>query len=178
MKSIDNELTILEILVFGHPVLAAKADEIKNIDDNLCRLAQNMVYTMHAAPGIGLAAPQVNKSVRLITVDLTVGEQKNEIIVLANPEILDSEGEAVMEEGCLSVPGINEKVVRPSHISVKGIDLDGHEKIIDTEGLLARVLCHEIDHLNGKLFIEHLSPLKKSLIKKRLRKQLGEDAQA
>ncbi|MGD9347024.1 MAG: peptide deformylase [Candidatus Aminicenantes bacterium] len=176
MKNIDSELTILDILVFGHPVLAAKAEEIKNIDDNVCRLAQNMVHTMHAAPGIGLAAPQVNESVRLITVDLTVGEQKNEIIVLANPEILDSEGEAVMEEGCLSVPGVNEKVVRPLHISVKGTDLKGKEMTIDAEGLLARVLCHEIDHLNGKLFIEHLSPLKKNLIKKKLRKQLSEDA--
>ena len=81
-----------------------------------------------------------------------------------------------MEEGCLSVPEINEKVIRPSSIVVKGIDLDGNEKIIEAEGLLARVICHEIDHLNGKLFIEHLSPLKKNLIKKKLRKQLSEDA--
>jgi peptide deformylase len=176
MEKIDNELTFLEILVFGHPILTKKAEEIKNIDDELYQLAQNMVHTMHAAPGIGLAAPQVNKSVRLITVDLSVGEQKNEIIILANPEILDSQGEAIMEEGCLSVPDVNEKVVRPSHIMAKGTDLDGNEKTIDAEGLLARVLCHEIDHLNGKLFIEHLSPLKKNLIKKKLRKQLGKDA--
>ncbi len=176
MDKFYNDLTILEILVFGHPVLSKRADEIKNIDDELCRLAQNMIYTMHVAPGIGLAAPQVNKSVRLITVDLTVGEQKDKILTLANPEILDSHGEAILEEGCLSVPDINEKVVRPSHIVVKGIDLDGNEKTIEAEGLLARVLCHEIDHLNGKLFIEHLSPLKKNLIKKKLRKQLGKDA--
>ncbi len=176
MEKIDNELTFLEILVFGHPLLTKKAEEIKNIDDELCQLAQNMVHTMHAAPGIGLAAPQVNKSVRLITVDLSVGEQKNEIIILANPEILNSQGEAIMEEGCLSVPDINEKVVRPSHIVVKGTDLDGNEKTIDAEGLLARVFCHEVDHLNGKLFIEHLSPLKKNLIKKKLRKQLGKDS--
>ena len=176
MEKIDNDLTILEILVFGHPVLAARAEEIKNIDDDLCQLAQNMVHTMHAAPGIGLAAPQVNKSVRLITVDLSVGEQKDKILILTNPEILDSNGESIMEEGCLSVPDINEKVVRPSQIVVKGIDLDGNEKTIEAEGLLARVLCHEIDHLNGKLFIEHLSPLKKNLIKKKLRKQLSKDA--
>jgi peptide deformylase len=175
MEKIDNELTLLEILVFGHPVLTKKAEEIKNIDDDLCHLAQNMVHTMHAAPGIGLAAPQVNKSIRLITMDLSLGEYKNEIIILANPEILNSQGEVIMEEGCLSVPDINEKVVRPSHIVVKGIDLDGNEKSIDAEGLLARVICHEIDHLNGRLFIEHLSPLKKNLIKKKLRKQLGKD---
>lgn len=175
MEKIDNELTILEILVFGHPLLAKKADEIKNIDDELQQLAMSMVYTMHAAPGIGLAAPQVERSIRLITVDLTVGENKSEIIILANPEILDSRGEAIMEEGCLSVPDIKEKIVRPSHVVVKGIDLDGKEKTIEAEGLLARVLCHEIDHLNGKLFIEHLSPLKKNLIKKKLRKQLSKD---
>lgn len=176
MEKLNNDLTILEILIFGHPVLAKKADEIKNIDDEVCQLAKNMIHTMHAAPGIGLAAPQVDKSVRLITIDLSVGEQKDEIIILANPEILDSRGEAILEEGCLSVPDINEKVVRPSHIVVKGIDLDGKEKTIEAEGLLARVLCHEIDHLNGKLFIEHLSPLKKNLIKKKLRKQLVKDA--
>lgn len=176
MERIENELTLLEIMVFGHPVLAAKAEEVKNIDDRIYRLAQNMVYTMHAAPGIGLAAPQVNKSVRLITVDLSVGENKDEIFILANPEILDSHGEAIMEEGCLSVPDVNEKVVRPFHIVAKGTDLDGNEKTIEAEGLLARVICHEIDHLNGKLFIEHLSPLKKNLIKKKLRKQLGKDS--
>jgi peptide deformylase len=175
MENIHNELTILEILVFGHPVLAAKAEEIKNIDDDVCTLARNMMHTMHSAPGIGLAAPQVNKSIRLITVDLSVGEQKDAIFILANPEILDAHGEATMEEGCLSVPEVNEKVVRPQHIVAKGIDLDGNEKIIEAEGLLARVICHEIDHLNGKLFIEHLSPLKKNLIKKKLRKQLGKD---
>lgn len=176
MEKIDKEMSILDILVFGHPVLTQKAEEIKNIDENLRRLADNMIYTMHAAPGIGLAAPQVNQSVRLITVDLSVGEEKDKIIILANPEILDSHGEAIMEEGCLSVPDINEKVVRPFHVAIKGVDLNGNEKILEAEGLLARVLCHEIDHLNGKLFIEHLSPLKKSMIKKKLRKQLSKVA--
>jgi peptide deformylase len=176
MEKIDTEMTILDILVFGHPVLVQKAEDIKNIDEKLCRLAENMIYTMHAAPGIGLAAPQVNQSVRLITVDLSVGEDKGGIIILANPEILDSHGEAIMEEGCLSVPDINEKVVRPSHVSVKGVDLKGNEKTIEAEGLLARVFCHEIDHLNGKLFIDHLSPLKKSMIKKKLRKELSKGA--
>jgi peptide deformylase len=171
MEKIDTDITILEIMVFGHPVLTRKAEEIKNIDDVLCQLARNMVHTMHAAPGIGLSAPQVNQSVRLITVDLSVGESNDEIIILANPEILDSHGELILEESCLSVPDINEKVARPSHIVVKGITLDGNERTIEAEGLLARVICHEIDHLNGKLFIERLSPLKKNLIKKKLRKQ-------
>jgi peptide deformylase len=173
---IDKERSLLEIMVFGNPVLSHKAQEIEDIDEDLCQLAHNMIHTMHAAPGIGLAAPQVNRSIRLITIDLSVGEKEDDVIILLNPEILGSNGEEIMEEGCLSVPEINEKVSRPSQVVVKGIDMDGNEKIIESSGLLARVLCHEIDHLNGKLFIEHLSPLKKNIIKKKLRKQIDKDS--
>ncbi|MBN1222678.1 MAG: peptide deformylase [Candidatus Aminicenantes bacterium] len=168
---LDEERTLLEIMVLGNPVLTRKAEEIQNIDDHLMQLANDMIYTMHAAPGIGLAAPQINRSLRLITVDLSVGEKNEEIIILANPELLSSEGVDIMEEGCLSVPEVHEKVDRPLHVVVKGIDLEGKERIIDASGLLARVLCHEIDHLNGKLFIDHLSPLKKNMIKKKFKKQ-------
>ena len=126
---------------------------------------------MHAAPGIGLAAPQVNQGIQLITIDLSVGENSSDLIILANPEILHQEGSAVLEEGCLSVPGINENVTRPFRVVVKGIDLKGNERVIEAENLLARVFCHEIDHINGKLFIDRLSPLKKSLIRKKLLKQ-------
>lgn len=172
---IDKERSLLEIMVFGNPVLTEKAKEIQNIDGDLCLLAKNMIHTMHAAPGIGLAAPQVNRSVKLITIDLSVGEKEEDVIILLNPEILSSDGEDIMEEGCLSVPEINEKVSRPTRVVVKGIDIDGNEKIIESRGLLARVLCHEIDHLDGKLFIDHLSPLKKNIIKKKLRKELNKD---
>ena len=167
----DNAETILEIITIGNPVLNRKADKILNIDQNVHDLACRMVKTMHSAPGIGLAAPQVNRSIQLITVDLSVGENTEDLIVLANPEILHQEGETVLEEGCLSVPGINEKVTRPFRVVIKGIDLDGKEKIIEAEDLLARVFCHEVDHVNGKLFIEHLSSLKKDLIRKKLAKQ-------
>ncbi len=126
---------------------------------------------MHSAPGIGLAAPQVNQSVRLITADLSVGEKNEDLIILINPEILNHEGEQIMEEGCLSFPGINEKVTRPNKVTVKGIDLKEKEIEIKAEGLLARILCHEIDHINGKLFISHLSPLKRRLIKKKFNKE-------
>jgi peptide deformylase len=173
---LDKERSLLEIMVFGNPVLSQQALEIENINGDLYQLANDMVYTMHAAPGIGLAAPQVNQSIRLITIDLSVGEKDDNVIILLNPEILSSDGEDIMEEGCLSVPEINEKVSRPTGVVVKGIDIDGKEKIIESSGLLARVLCHEIDHLNGKLFIDHLSPLKKNMIKKKLRKQLERDA--
>lgn len=167
-------MSILHIIKFGSPILSKTADRIENIDQTIVDLAQNMVETMYAAPGIGLAAPQVNKSVRLITADLSIGEKKDDLIILINPEILSSEGTSILEEGCLSVPGINEKVTRSFRVSVKGIDLKGKERIIDAENLLARVLIHEIDHLEGKLFIEHLSPLKRNLIKKQLRKQINQ----
>ena len=171
----DTEESILEIVTIGNPVLSRKADQIHNIDQHVCDLAQRMVKTMHSAPGVGLAAPQVNQSIQLITVDISVGEKNEDLIVLANPEILHKEGESVLEEGCLSVPGINEKVTRPYRVVIKGIDLDGNEKIIEAEDLLARIFCHEVDHVNGKLFIEHLSPLKKSLIRKKLQKQQNKD---
>jgi peptide deformylase len=167
----DKQDTILEIITIGDPILNRKAEKIHNIDKKVHDLAKKMVKTMHSAPGVGLAAPQVSQSIQLITVDISVGENESDLIVLANPEILEKEGETVIEEGCLSVPGINEKVSRPYRVVIKGIDLDGKEKIIEAEDLLARIFCHEVDHINGKLFIEHLSPLKKSLIRKKLQKQ-------
>ncbi len=167
---IGKELTLLEIVTYGHPVLLKKAEVIKNINQNIVALAEKMVYTMHSTPGIGLAAPQVNQSVRLITADLSVGEKNEDLIILINPEILSHEGEQILEEGCLSVPGINEKVTRPNKITIKGIDLQEKEREIEAEGLLARILCHEIDHINGKLFISHLSPLKSRHKKKKLNK--------
>ena len=167
---LEKDLTILEILTLGHPVLVQRAKEIDNIDQDIIDLAENMVLTMHSAPGLGLAAPQVNHSRRLITVDLSIGEKSENLLVLINPELTDKEGEEVLEEGCLSVPGINEKVARPYRVCIKGTDLEGKENVIEAEGLLARVLCHEIDHINGKLFIDHLSPLKRNLIKKKMKK--------
>jgi peptide deformylase len=167
----EKENTIFEIVTIGNPVLTEKSEKIEDIDQEIRELAQGMVRTMHAAPGIGLAAPQVDRGIQLITIDLSVGEKSEDLIVLANPEILHQEGESVLEEGCLSVPGINEKVTRPFQIVVKGVDLDGKERLYEADGLLARVFCHEIDHVNGRLFIDHLSPLKKSLIRKKLLKQ-------
>lgn len=170
-----RENTILEIVTIGNPVLTRKAEKVKNIDQNILDLSRQMVDTMHSAPGLGLAAPQVNQSIQLITVDISVGENSQDLIVLANPQILHKAGETILEEGCLSVPGINEKVARPYHVVIKGIDLDGKEKIIEAEDLLARVFCHEIDHINGTLFIDHLSPLKKNLIRKKMQKQRDKD---
>jgi peptide deformylase len=164
-------MAVLEILKLGHPTLEKRAEPIENIDAGICELAQNMVETMHAAPGLGLSAPQVNVSKRLITVDLSVGEKNEDLIILVNPEIVHQEGKVVREEGCLSVPEIFEKIARPQKVVVQGLDLEGKERMIEAADLLARVFCHEIDHINGKLFIERLSPLKRNLIKKKFKKK-------
>ncbi len=163
-------MPIRKIVTFGHPVLHRKAQPIQEIDQEVSDLARDMILTMHAAPGIGLAGPQVGVGRRLITVDLSVGEKPEELIVLVNPEFLETDGEAVSEEGCLSVPGVHENVRRPARVVLKGTDLQGKERVIEATGILARVFCHELDHLNGRLFIEHLSALKKTLIKKKLKK--------
>lgn len=163
-------MPVRKIVTFGHPVLHKPAPSIEEIDQEIIDLARDMVLTMHAAPGIGLAAPQVAAAKRLITVDLSIGEKPEELIVLINPEFLETGGEAVSEEGCLSVPGVHENVHRPARVAVKGTDLQGKERTIEAEGTLARVFCHELDHLDGRLFIDRLSPLKKALIKKRLKK--------
>ena len=163
-------MALREILIIGHPTLAKRSDPIERVDENVVRLARDMVETLHAAPGIGLAAPQVGVSQRLIVVDLSVGENKDDLIVLVNPEIVAREGEVTCEEGCLSVPDIREKVARPYRVTVRGLDLEGRPAEVEGEDLLARVLCHEIDHLDGILFVEKLSPLKRKLIKSKLKK--------
>ncbi|MCX6577049.1 MAG: peptide deformylase [Candidatus Aminicenantes bacterium] len=164
-------MAVLEIIKLGHPTLAKKAAPIQHIDEEIVEIAQNMIETMHAAPGLGLSAPQVDVSRRLITVDLSIGEKKEDLIVLINPELVHQEGRVVREEGCLSVPEVYEKIGRPQKIIIKGLDLAGKEKKIEAIDLLARVFCHEIDHLNGRLFIDGLSSLKRNLIKKRFKKK-------
>jgi len=166
-------MAVRKIVKFGHPVLHRRADPVLEINEEIITLARDMVETMHLAPGIGLAAPQLGMGQRLITVDLSVGEKPDELIILVNPEILEEEGETIEEEGCLSVPEIREKVIRPRRVLVRGLTLEGKEVEIEARNLLARVFSHEIDHLEGRLFIDRLSPLKRSLIRRRLKKQLG-----
>jgi peptide deformylase len=168
-------MAIRRIRTVGDPVLTAVARAIEDLDQEIVELARDMVETMHEAPGVGLAAPQVNVSRRLITIDLSIGKKGEELIVLINPEILSREGSIVAEEGCLSVPGLTEKVTRPARVAIKGLDLGGKEKTYEAEDLLARAFCHEIDHLDGKLFIDRLSPLKRQLIKRKLRRETPAD---
>ncbi len=159
-----------KILKLGHPNLLKKSEPIEKIDAEIRALARDMVETMHAAPGIGLSAPQVDVAKRLITVDLSVGEDASQLHVLINPEVVFKDGEVVREEGCLSVPEVYEKVARPQKVVVRGRDLEGRAVEVEGTDLLARAFCHEIDHLEGKLFIDLLSTLKRNLIKKKFRK--------
>ncbi|MFQ6083969.1 MAG: peptide deformylase [Candidatus Aminicenantia bacterium] len=165
-------MTNLPILKYGNPILHQVSEVIENIDQSIIDLAKKMIETMHAAPGVGLAAPQVGIGKRLITVDLSVGKDPSQIIILINPEIKVEEGEEVLEEGCLSLPGISEKIPRPAKILIRGLDLEGKEKEFEASNILARTFCHEIDHLNGKFIIDRLSPLKRNLFKRKIRRQI------
>ncbi|MBP7705659.1 MAG: peptide deformylase [Candidatus Aminicenantes bacterium] len=171
-------MALREIRIIGDPVLARKADPVERVDDEVVRLARDMIETLHAAPGIGLAAPQVGVGRRVIVVDLSVGEDPDALHIVVNPEIVAKEGESVCEEGCLSVPDIREKVARPYRVVVRGLDLEGQPIEIESEDILARAFCHEIDHLDGILFVEKLSPLKRALVRKKLKKSAAAPARA
>jgi peptide deformylase len=131
-----------------------------------------MIETMYAAPGVGLAAPQIGLGIRLMVIDITVGEDPAQVIVMANPVMLEQDGEQHEEEGCLSVPGYSGVVSRPAWVKVRGQDLKGREVTMEGTGLLARAFCHEIDHLDGRLFLDRLGMLKRDLIKRKIRKRI------
>jgi peptide deformylase len=168
-------MAIREVVKYGNPVLHSPASPVKTIDGETARLVDDMVATMYAAPGIGLAAPQIGVPLRVIVIDLSVGEDKGQLIKLVNPEFVEKEGEQRHEEGCLSVPGFAGSPVRPARVTVKGLDLDGRERIYEATELLARAFCHEIDHIDGLLFVDRLSPLKRDLMKRKLRKRARND---
>jgi peptide deformylase len=162
-------MPLLPILRYPDPRLKTVAAKVEKIDDSIRRLARDMAETMYEAPGIGLAATQVDVHLRVIVID--VSETRDELLVLINPELIESDGIQVCEEGCLSVPGIYDKVERAEHVVVRYQDIDGVERTIETDGLLAVCLQHEMDHLQGRVFVEHLSLLKQTRIKAKLAKQ-------
>lgn len=170
-------MALLEILQFPHPSLRQPAREIENIDETIHRLARDMTETMHRAPGIGLAAPQVGVPSRLIVVDLSAGESPDQLLVIVNPEIACKEGKIRMEEGCLSVPDLRETVTRCERVVVRGLDLEGRRIEVEGDELMAVALQHEIDHLDGMLFIDHLSQLKRSRYVARKKKAAAEPRQ-
>lgn len=156
------------ILRYGVPVLHTPAAPVGDITQAVEQLIDDMVDTMHAAPGVGLAAPQVGESLRLCVVDLSVGQRASDLHVLINPTLVSMEGMQLHEEGCLSVPGIEATVVRPARVVVRALDRQGHARDIDAEGLLARALQHEIDHLDGVLFVDRLRPMYRRAIERRI----------
>jgi peptide deformylase len=167
-------MAIRPIVKFGDPVLHAPAAAVERIDDSIRALLDDMVATMYAAPGIGLAAPQIGVPLRVIVIDLSVGEDPSQVIRLVNPEFVEREGDQRHEEGCLSVPGYAGSPTRPARVVVRGLDPDGKERVHTATELLARAFCHEIDHIDGFLFVDRLSPLKRDLMRRKLKKRARE----
>jgi len=161
-------MAILNILHYPDERLRRRAQPVERVDDRIRKLAEDMLETMYDAPGIGLAAVQVGALDRVVVID--VSEDKSDPLVLVNPEILHREGEIKMEEGCLSVPSIYEPVTRAQRVRVRALDLDGAPFELEAEDLLAVCIQHEIDHLDGKLFVDYLSELKRQRVRKKMEK--------
>lgn len=162
-------MTTLNILHFPDPRLRTVARPVKHVDDAIRQLADDMLETMYAAPGIGLAATQVNVDKRVVVIDIS--EEKNQPLCLINPELLNLDGIEEMEEGCLSVPGVYERVQRAERVHIRALDRTGQSFTMNADGLLAVCIQHEIDHLDGKLFVDYLSQLKRTRIRKKLEKE-------
>ena len=163
-------MAVLPIVKYGEAVLREPTKPVGDIDAALQKLIDDMVDTMYAAPGVGLAANQVGVSKRVAVIDLTVGKKPGNLHIFINPEIMELEGQITEEEGCLSIPDFAEVVTRPERVKVRYTDRNGQQREIRGEGLMARALCHEIDHLNGNLFIDHLRGFKKERIMKKIQK--------
>jgi len=161
---------IYPIVKYGDPVLEKPTGAVKEFDAEFEQLTEDMFASMYAAQGVGLAAPQIGMTLRVAVVDVTTGKNPEAKIVLANPEIIHAEGEVREEEGCLSIPGFRGYVMRPQFVTVRAQNAKGESFEIRGENLLARAFCHEIDHLNGILFLQHLSMLKRDLIRRKIKK--------
>lgn len=158
------------IVIYGDPVLRERAKPIEDIDQDVKDLVATMIATLKNANGLGLAAPQVGISARLFIVDLSAVDLTEEVRVFINPEIIETWGQVSLEEGCLSFPGIFQRVTRPEEVKVKATDINGNEFTLEASGILARAILHENDHLEGKLFIDYLSSLSRTMLKGKLKK--------
>jgi len=163
-------MAILNIRIIGDPVLRTVADPVTEFGPELEKLVADMTETMEDVEGAGLAAPQVGVPLRILVIDLSIGRDPKGLITMINPEFVERDGMQLEEEGCLSVPGFNATVVRPMRAVVKGLDREGHPQQIEGEGLLARAFQHEIDHLDGMLFVDRLRGIKKEMIVRKIRK--------
>jgi peptide deformylase len=157
---------------YGDSALHTPAETVANITSDIDALVRDMVETLYAAPGIGLAATQVGVPLRIFVIDLSVGRDANGLITMINPEFVERDGMQLEEEGCLSVPGFNATVARPQKATVKGLDAAGNERVIEGVGLLARAFQHEMDHLDGRVFVERLRGIKRDLILRKIRKRI------
>lgn len=164
-------MSVLTVLKVPDPFLKKKVKKVQKITPEVLKILDDMAETMYYSNGIGLAASQVGIDMRLVVIDISNQEQKSELIKLINPEIIEGDGEFVMEEGCLSVPEIRDEVKRYKKIKFKYLDENGENQEVEDEGLLARVVQHEIDHLDGIVFLDRLSPLKKALYYRKLKKK-------
>ena len=167
---------VREIVIWPDPVLKKASTSVARVDEEVRQLIDDLAETMYAADGVGLAAPQVGISRRVVVIDTSPRQEGQKLLHLVNPEILKTEGETVFTEGCLSVPGEAEEVARASKVWVRAVGRDGKPFEVEAEGLLAIALQHEIDHLDGTLFVDHLSSLKRELIRKRMKKLKEERA--
>ena len=170
-------MAILRTTKHGEPVLTSKTRPVEKITDEVLKLIDDMIDTMRngETPGVGLAAPQVGESLSIIVAEPPPDHEGTEAVyngavVLLNPEIVFMKGHTIIEEGCLSCPGVTAEVERPSHIVIKGLDRDGEHVKLEVEGALARIFQHEVDHLHGRFFFDHLNPIKRQLVKARIRR--------
>ncbi len=163
-------MSVLDILIYPDTQLRKIASPVANVDGNTAELVDNMFQTMYEAPGIGLAATQVDVHSRIVVID--VSEEGDKPLTFVNPEILEFDGEAETQEGCLSIPGIYETIKRPASVRVAAINREGEPFELDADGLLACCIQHEIDHLDGKLFVDYLSALKRNRIRKKMIKMI------
>jgi len=161
---------ILPIRKYGDDVLRHPAEPVTEIDESIQKLIDDMIETMYAAPGVGLAANQVGVSKRLMVIDLSVGKRAGECYVFINPEIVEQQGEITEEEGCLSIPDFVEVITRPERVKLRFLDRNGQQREMWGEGLMARAMCHEIDHLDGTLFVDYLRGFRKERILKKIAK--------
>jgi peptide deformylase len=162
---------IRPIVKFGDPVLTRKAEPVAEVTDEIKQLVDDMIETMYAAPGVGLAAPQIGVPLRVCVIDISGGRRGGQVITLINPEFVERTGMQLEEEGCLSVPGHNATVARPERAVVRGLNREGEPVTVEGTGLLARALQHELDHLDGTLFLNRLRGLPRDLIIRKIRKQ-------
>ena len=163
---------IRSIVRYGHRTLHAPAKRVEAFTSELHALIDDMIETMYAAPGVGLAAPQIDVPLRLFVVDVSVGRNPSDLMVFANPEFVERDGMQLEEEGCLSVPGFSASVARPARVVVRGQDREGVERTVEGTGLLARAFQHEMDHLDGRLFVDHLRGIRRDVIVRKIQKMI------